>query len=148
MILGSAPRQLQAILQELQELGADHLLHSLIEELSPAEAENVAAHTDNAHMSQHKDHAHKKLRHCLQEQSTNLTVTISLRLTKYATHAATTNDYTTNVLTLAQQDLTETDVRMGLQLLVEERLLNWQGEDVVHLTTAQMKQLTRFYKEE
>ncbi|GAC1397684.1 MAG: hypothetical protein NVS4B12_09120 [Ktedonobacteraceae bacterium] len=148
MILGSAPRQLQAILQEIQELGADQLLHSLIEELSPAEAENVSAYTGNAHMSQHKDHAHKKLRHCLQEQSTNLTVTIALRLTKYATHAATTNGYAVAVLMLAQQDLTETDVRVGLQQLVEERLLNWQGEDVVHLTTAQMKQLTRFYKEE
>jgi len=32
--------------------------------------------------------------------------------------------------------------------LVEERVLNWQGEDVVHLTTVQMKQVMRFYREE
>lgn len=146
MVLGSAPHQLQAIIQELQELGADDLLHTVIEALP--HAERVLETPKDAHMSQHKDHAHKKLRHCLQEQSTNLTVTIALRLTKYATRAATTNDYTVDVLTLAQQDVTESDVCMSLKQLVEERVLNWQGEDVVHLTTAQMKQLTRFYKEE
>ncbi len=146
MVLGSAPHQLQAIIQELQELGADDLLHTVIEALPPAE--RVLETPKDAHMSQHKDHAHKKLRHCLQEQSTNLTVTIALRLTKYATRAATTNDYTVDVLTLAQRDVTESDVCMSLKQLVEERVLNWQGEDVVHLTTAQMKQLTRFYKEE
>jgi len=146
MALGSAPHQLQAVMQELQELGADDLLHIVSEELPLATQVSEAA--KDAHASQHKDHAHKKLRHCLQEQSTNLTVTIALRLTKYATRAATTNDYTVDVLTLAQQDISERDVRLILKQLVEEKVLDWQGEDVVHLTTAQMKQVTRFYKEE
>ncbi len=145
-VLGSAPYQLQAVLQELEALGADELLHTVVEELYPAGY--AVESTENAHMSQHKDHAHKKLRHCLQEQSTNLTVTIALRLTKYATRAATTNDYTVDVLTLAQQDMSESDVRASLKQLVEERVLNWQGEDVVHLTTVQMKQVMRFYREE
>ena len=146
MILGSAPHQLQAVLQELQELGADDLVHIVEEELPSALQTSESA--KDTHASQHKDHAHKKLRHCLQEQSTNLTVTIALRLTKYATRAATTNDYTVDVLTLAQQDISEQNVRLSLKQLVEEKVLNWQGEDVVHLTTAQMKQITRFYEEE
>ena len=146
MVLGNAPHQLQAILQELKELGADDLLHIVTEEL-PSAAQRFEA-TKDTHASQHKDHAHKKLRHCLQEQSTNLVVTIALRLTKYATRAATTNDYSVDVLTLAQHDIPEQDVRSGLKQLVEEKVLNWQGEDVVHLTMAQMKQVTRFYKEE
>ncbi len=146
MILGNAPHQLQAVLQELQELGADDLVHIVEEELPSALQTSESA--KDTHASQHKDHAHKKLRHCLQEQSTNLTVTIALRLTKYATRAATTNDYIVDVLTLAQQDISEQNVRLSLKQLVEEKVLNWQGEDVVHLTTAQMKQITRFYKEE
>lgn len=144
MVLGSAPHQLQAVMQELRELGADDLLQTIAEALP----ENALESSDNAHMSQHKDHAHKKLRHCLQEQSTNLTVTIALRLTEYGTRAATTNDYIVTILTLAQHDLSDHNVRLGLKQLVEEGILNWQGEDVVHLTTVQMKRLTRFYKEE
>ena len=144
--LRSAPRQLQAVMQELQEIGADDLLHTVIEEVSPTEA--VLGPTDTAHISQHKDHAHKKLRHCLQEQSTNLVVTVALRLTKYATRAALTNDYTVDIPSLAQQDMTERDVRASLKQLVEEGILDWQGEDVVHLTTDQMKRVTRFYREE
>ncbi len=144
MILGSAPHQLQAVMQELQELGADDLLQTIAEALPT----NALEAPENAHMSQHKDHAHKKLRHCLQEQSTNLTVTIALRLTEYGTRAATTNEYTVALHTLAQHDFSEHDVRLGLKQLVEEGVLNWQGEDVVHLTTVQMKRLTRFYKEE
>ncbi len=146
MVLGSAPHQLQAVIQELQELGADDLLHIVEEELPSAT--QVAETSRDAHASQHKDHAHKKLRHCLQEQSTNLAVTIALRLSNYATRAATTNDYTVTVSLLASQDMPENDVRTGLKQLVEEKVLDWQGEDVVHLTTAQMKQITRFYKEE
>ncbi|GAC1423820.1 MAG: hypothetical protein NVS4B1_12720 [Ktedonobacteraceae bacterium] len=146
MVLESAPHQLQAVLQELQELGADELLHIVAEELPSTQPELVS--TKDTHVSQHKDHAHKKLRHCLQEQSTNLTVTVALRLTKYATRAATTNGYTVAVHMLAQQDIPEHDVRLGLGQLVEEKVLDWQGEDVVHLTTAQMKQVMRFYKEE
>ena len=142
MTLGRAPHQLQVVMQELDELGADDLLH-IVEDALPSVIHEPAKY---AHASQHKDHAHKKLRHCLQEQSTNLVVTLALRLTEYAT--ATTYDYTVSVLTLAQQDIPEQRVRLGLKQLVEEKVLDWQGEDVVHLTPAQMKRLTRFYKEE
>jgi len=146
MVLGSAPHQLQAVLQELSELGADDLLRTIRDTV--VAAKSPVDTSENAHMSQHKDHAHKKLRHCLQEQSTNLTVTVALRLTEYGTRAATTNSYTIDVRTLAQQNLTEQDVRTGLKQLVAEGLLDWQGEAVVEFTTAQGKRLTRFYKEE
>ncbi len=144
MALGRAPHQLQAVMQELDQLGADDLLRIIKEALPEISPEVKLA--KGAHSSQHKDHAHKKLRHCLQEHSTNLVVTLALRLTQYAT--ATTNGYTVSVLTLAQQDIPEQEVRLGLRQLVEEKVLDWQGEDVVHLTSAQMKRLTRFYKEE
>ncbi len=146
MELGSAPHQLQSILQELREIGADELLDAMAEELSAAAVSTSMV--ESAHMSQHKDHAHKKLRHCLQQQSSNLTVTIALRLTEYGTRTAPTNDYMASIQTLAQRDLSENDVRTGLSQLVAEGLLAWQGEDVVHLTTVQMKRLARFYKEE
>lgn len=141
--LSSAPNQLQAILQELQEIGADELLGSLVKELRPG-----LPATTNPHMSQHKDHAHKKLRYCLQQQSTNLTVIMALRLTEYTLLSHATNDYVAEIETLAQDDLSPDNVRVGLRALVAEGLLNWQGEDVVHLTAAQRKRLARFYKEE
>src|SRR5260370_6877590 len=76
--LKSAPHQLQAVIQELQEIGVDDLLHSIIDELHLS----LAAEPE-PHMSQHKDHAHKKLRLCLQQQSSNLAVMFALRLTNY-----------------------------------------------------------------
>ena len=146
MALGSAPHQLQAVIQELRELGGDDLI-ALMDDALPSTVD-VSESIKDVHASQHKDHAHKKLRHCLQERSTHLVVVVALRLTKYATRAATTNDYTVDVLTLAQRDIPEGNVRLSLKQLVREKVLDWQGEDVVHLTTAQMKLLTRFYKEE
>src|SRR5437763_489301 len=71
--LQAAPHQLEAVLQELQAVGADELLSALRTELHISSS---TAHELNTHMSQHKDHAHKKLRHCLQHQSTHLTVMI------------------------------------------------------------------------
>lgn len=143
-ILNAAPNQLQAIMQELQDIGADDLVQTLAEELHfsfPADR--------NPHLSQHKDHAHKKLRHCLQQQSSHLTVTIALRLTMYTTkHSTEKNVYEVDLQTLAHNDLSVQDVHKGLQELVSEGLLDWHGEKNVRLTAAQMKRLSRFYKEE
>lgn len=142
MGLGTAPHQLQAIIQELEEVGADDLLQAVFE------TPHIASTTPNAHLSQHKDHAHKKLRHCLQQHSTNLIVTIALRLTEYGVRSAGTQEYATTVQTLAQHDLTMSDVRTGLHALVAEGLLTWQDEETIFITAVQMKHLQRFYREE
>ncbi|GHO89513.1 hypothetical protein [Dictyobacter formicarum] len=143
-VLRAAPNQLQAVMQELQEIGADDLVDALSKELDFSFAAEP-----NPHISQHKDHAHKKLRNCLQQQSSNLTVTIALRLTMYTTkHSTNKNVYEVDVQTLAQHDLTKQDVCKGLQELVSEGLLDWHGEEIVQLTSAQLKRLSRFYKEE
>lgn len=143
MALSAAPHQLQAVLQELQEMGADDLFHNLLEDYQ------LSLPTDaNSHMSQHKDHAHKKLRHCLQQHSANLAVTMALRLTEYGKRSAETNTYVMDVQTLAQHDLALDDVYTGLHTLATEGLLTWQGETHVTLSSAQMKRLTRFYREE
>jgi len=47
-----------------------------------------------------------------------------------------------------QHDLTELEVQTGLRQLVAEGLLDWHGGEVVRLTVAQQKRLTRFYQEE
>lgn len=141
-------------------MGCAELLHSLTEELSPLlpppeePATNpiqpafLASPAQLAHVSQHKDHAHRKLRHCLQEQSSNLTVTIALRLTEYGVQNASTHTYEVDMQTLAHNNLSPADVRIGLTGLVAQGLLDWHGEEMVHLTTAQRKRLSRYYKEE
>lgn len=144
MLLKAAPQQLQAVIQEMQEMGADELLSTMLEELRIQYPPS-----QNPHISQHKDHAHKKLRLCLQQQSSNLTVMVALRLTLYTNqHATDTRQYTVDIQTLAQDDLSEHDVRAGLHELVTEGLLDWHGEEVVSITAPQMKHLVRFYKEE
>jgi DNA-directed RNA polymerase specialized sigma24 family protein len=143
MALRAAPHQLQAVLQELHELGADDLIRAILDEYPIS----LASET-NVHMSQHKDHAHRKLRHCLQQQSTNLTVMIALRLTEYGKRSADTQEYSVDVQMLAQDDLSQEDVRTGLNALATEGLLTWHGEDRVTLSTAQMRRLSRFYREE
>ncbi|GER88311.1 hypothetical protein KDW_24730 [Dictyobacter vulcani] len=143
-VLSAAPNQLQAVMQELQEVGADDLVQLLAEELDFSFASPI-----NPHLSQHKDHAHKKLRHCLQQQSSNLTVTVALRLTMYTTkHSSEKNIHEVDIQTLAQNDLANSDVRKGLQELTTDGLLDWHGEEKVQLTSAQLKRLSRFYKEE
>ncbi len=151
--LRAAPHQLEAVIQELQEFGVDDLVDSIIDELHlslPSEPK--------PHMSQHKDHAHKKLRACLQQQSSNLAVMIALRLTKYIQLSSvrlsstklsnSVDDYVVDIQALTQQDLSIDDVHKGLHVLVSEGLLTWHGEEVVHLSTDQIKRLSRFYKEE
>jgi hypothetical protein len=151
--LKAAPHQLQAVMQELQEIGVDDMFHSIIDEL------NLSLSSEpKPHMSQHKDHAHKKLRLCLQQQSSNLAVIIALRLTSYIKLSSVklsdvklstdSDDYIVDVQALIQQGLSIDDVRKGLHALVSEGLLTWNGEVVVHLSAGQIKRLSRFYKEE
>jgi DNA-directed RNA polymerase specialized sigma24 family protein len=145
LVLRTAPRQLEAVLQELHEIGADELLSTLLEELHVSLS---ADHESGAHMSQHKDHAHKKLRHCLQQQSTLLTVMIALRLTVYGARSTDATEYTVGLQTLTQDDLSVEQVQTGLNELVHEGLLVWNGEEIVRFTPAQKKRLERFYREE
>lgn len=141
--LCAAPRQLQAVLQELEELGASDLIREVRAEV-PFELDTSSV----AHLSQHKDHAHKKLRLCLQKNSTNLAVMMAIRLTEYETESGGTDEVSVPIQTLTQEDLSLREVQTGLQHLTHAGLLNWQGEDAVHLTPAQRKLLTRFYEEE
>lgn len=144
MRLGAAPHQLQAVVQELRACGADELLQTIIDELHLPQSDS----TPDQHMSQHKDHAHKKLRSCLQHQSTNLAVMVALRLIQYKQLSAEAKDYTVDIRTLAQTDLSDEDVQAGLRELTAEGMLDWQGKEHVHFTSAQLKRLARFYREE
>jgi len=141
--LSAAPRQLQAVIQELEELGAGDLVQEVRADV-PLELEASAV----AHLSQHKDHAHKKLRLCLQKNSTNLAVMIAIRLTEYGTESNGTDELSVPLQTLTQKDLSLREVQTGLQHLTRAGLLNWQGEENVSLTLTQRKLLTRFYEEE
>ena len=141
LVLRAAPNQLQAVVQELKEIGADDLLHSILPELQGSLASDI-----NPHVSQHKDHAHKKLRSCLQQQSSNLTVIIALRLTQYK--AVIGGKISVELQSLVQQDLSLAKVRLGLAELAREGLVDWHGEDVVQITADQVKRLSRFYREE
>ncbi len=149
--LSPAPRQFYAILQEIEECDATDLLRGLFEELPGKELLSFSGETV-ANMSQHKDHAHKKLRHCLQQQSTNLTVIVALRLTEYGVRSTHSQEFLVDIQTLAQEDLSEDGVRTGLNKLAAEGLLDWHGDGdgdtVIHISSAQMKRLARFYREE
>ena len=139
--LRGAPNQLQAVVQELKEYGADDLLQVILAELPDS-----LVLEKHAHVSQHKDHAHKKLRSCLQQQSSNLTVIVALRLTQYKAVAGTR--ISVELQTLVQKDLSLEKVRQGLAELVRQGLVDWYGEDAVQLTIDQLKRLTRFYQDE
>ena len=146
-MLSVAPKQFQAILQELREFDATELLKSVLED-QPGKDPEASSGETLANISQHKDHAHKKLRHCLQQQNTNLTVIVALRLTEYGVQSTHSSEFVVDIQTLAQEDLTESDVRTGLKQLVAEGLFDWHGDAVIHITLTQMKQLMRFYREE
>jgi hypothetical protein len=140
LALSTAPHQLQAVIQELEAVGADELLDQVSQVLKQSESSFSAPQ----HMSQHKDHAHKKLRYCLQQKSTNLAVRVALRLTE-CTDLVKKKD-TVQIQTLVGADLSESDIHMGLQALTTEGLLNWDGEDDLRLTLDQAKRLARYYK--
>lgn len=143
-VLSAAPNQLQAVVQELHEMGADDLLQSVIEELHIDPAASAPA---NPHMSQHKDHAHRKLRHCLQQQSTNLTVRVALRLIECKVPVPGKAGSAIALQTLIYDDISEDDVRTALRQLAAEGLLDWDGADVVQVSATQLKRLARFYRE-
>lgn len=140
--LRAAPRQLQAVLQELEEVGGGDLIQELKEEYR-----EILADTQLTHFSQHKDHAHKKLRHCLQKSSSNLTVLVAFRLTEYGVYSAGADEVSVDIKTLAQDDLTEREVQQGLRHLVRVGLLDWHGEETVRFSSVQHKHLARFYEE-
>ncbi len=142
--LSAAPRQLRALMQELDELGAGDLVEDIRKEYGSL-FDNTSAEP-LAHISQHKDHAHKKLRHCLQKSSTNLAVIVALRLSEYEAPIMGAI-FSVEVKTLAQENLTEQDVRAGLRHLAAEGLLVWHGEETVEYTSEQRKRLARFYEE-
>ncbi len=143
--LSAAPHQLQAVILEMEEVGATALLQTVIDELKA-----IVPSTDTPipHASQHKDHAHRKLRHCLQQQSSNLTVVMAFRLTEYGVRSTDSEMFEVDIPTLAQTDLSESEVRTGLKGLVAEGLLDWNDEQVVRLSSNQVKHLARFYREE
>jgi DNA-directed RNA polymerase specialized sigma24 family protein len=143
MKLQAAPNQLQAVIQELKEIGADDLLQSLL-----ADIQGLQISETNPHASQHKDHAHRKLRSCLQQQSSNLTVIVALRLTQYKLVTGTKKTQYIDLHTLVQQNLSLDEVRQALAELAREGLVDWHNEDFVQLTADQVKRLSRFYEEE
>jgi len=140
--LSAAPRQLQAVLQELEEVGSVDLLQELREEYR-----ELLANLQLTHLSQHKDHAHKKLRHCLQKSSTNLAVIVAFRLTEYGEYSADTKEALVDIKALAKDDLSEREVQTGLKHLVAASLLEWHGEEIIRFSSVQRKYLARFYEE-
>jgi hypothetical protein len=141
--LHAAPHQLQAIIQELRECGAYELVQEVRADLSLLQEDTTVQH-----LSQHKDHAHKKLRLCLQKNSTNLAVMVAIRLTEYGTQSSGTGELLVPLQTLVQDGLSLREVQTGLRHLVNAGLLDWRGEEIIHITSPQQKGLTRFYEAE
>lgn len=145
MQLKTAPRQLQAVLEEIDEMDCTDLMRSVLNELRsslPPLKEPLE------HKSQQKDHAHRKLRHCLQEYSSNLTVRVALRITDYGVHDAVSDTYKADILTLAQDDLSVEEVHQGLTGLVTEGFLDWHGGNTIHLSKDQRNRLFRYYRDD
>jgi DNA-directed RNA polymerase specialized sigma24 family protein len=140
--LSAAPRQLEAVLQELEDLDAGEMVQEIREDCGL-----LAREAPLAHASQHRDHAHKKLRHCLQQNSSNLAVVVALRLSEYETTSTGADVILVDIRTLARDNLSMKDVQIGLKHLTTEGLLDWRGEDTLRLLPSQCKRLARFYEE-
>lgn len=140
--LSAAPHQLEAVLQELEELDAGDMAREIRQQCGLP-----ASDAPLAHASQHRDHAHKKLRHCLQQSSTNLAVAVALRLSEYEATSTRADVILVDISTLAGDKLTMKDVQTGLRHLTTEGLLEWRGEDILRLLPSQCKRLARFYEE-
>ncbi len=143
MALRAAPRQLQALVKEMIDLGAK----DLVDEMRP-ELGELLKDVPLEHVSQHRDHAHKKLRYCLQKNSTNLAVIVALRLSQYEVDSSGSHMCRVELKTLEHDDLSEKEVRTGLKHLVIEGLLDWHDEEIVMFSLEQRKQLARFYEED
>lgn len=141
--LEAAPHQLEAIRQEVKEFGGDEAVHILFEDIHYSTEEATILH-----ISQHKDHAHRRLRLCLQEGSSDLIVHVALRLIQCGLQNASSKDFSVDIDTLAEDSLTESDVKVGLRRLTEENVLDWHGEERVVISASQMKHLQRYYKED
>ncbi|MBX5456763.1 MAG: hypothetical protein IRZ31_07660 [Thermogemmatispora sp.] len=152
--LASAPRQLRAVLQELETVGAVDLAREVVEELQAISITLLPAETPLAHLSQHRDHAYKKLRACLQSLSSNLAVVVALRLTEYEALLSSRSNEASGEIAISIQDLvsqglTLAEVKQGLRQLTFEGLLNWhEGDEVVHLDAARLRRLARYYRVE
>ena len=142
MALRAAPRQLKAVVKEMIDLGADDLVEEMRSELG-----ELLKDISLEHASQHRDHAHKKLRYCLQKNSTNLAVIVALRLSEYEVDSSGSPMCRVELKTLERDDLSEKEVRTGLKHLVTEGLLNWYGEEIVLFSSEQRKMFARFYEE-
>lgn len=141
--LETAPHQLEAMLREIQEIGGDDAVHILFEHIQYTSEE-----TPIPHISQHKDHAHRRLRLCLQERSANLIVHVALRLIQCGEQSRSTKDVTVDIDTLVDDRLTESDVKEGLRHLTEEHILDWHDEEHFVISASQIKQLQRYYRED
>lgn len=146
--LGNAPHQLQAVEQELEDIGVEYLVQFMQQEFGA-----VLSTVVPEHVSQHKDHAHRKLRQCLQRSSTHLRVLIALRLSLYGQRSGKIGEVTVTKQKLMQdergkQDISEQEVVLVLKYLVSKGLLNWNGEDIVSFTVAQGKHIARFFEED
>ncbi|HKV59799.1 MAG TPA: hypothetical protein VJO32_16025 [Ktedonobacteraceae bacterium] len=140
--LSAAPHQLEAVLQELEDLDARDIAQEIRQQCGLS-----SSSASLAHASQHRDHAHKKLRHCLQQSSTNLAVVVALRLSEYETISTGADVILVDIGTLAQDKLSIQEVRTGLKHLTSEGLLDWHGEATLSLLPSQFKRLARFYEE-
>ena len=140
--LSAAPHQLEAVLQELEGLDARDMVQEIRQLCGLSDSAAPLAHA-----SQHRDHAHKKLRHCLQQSSTNLAVVVALRLSEYETVSTGADAIPVDISTLAQDKLSIQEVQTGLKHLTSEGLLDWHGEATLRLLPSQCKRLARFYEE-
>ncbi len=146
--LVNAPHQLLALEQELERLGAENLVLFMHKEF-----DTLLVDVEPDHMSQHKDHAHKKLRICLQGSSNNLRVLIALRLSQYGQRSAKAGEKFVSIQRLMEdqegkKDMSAQEVKLALEYLVSRGWLNWSGEEIVHFTPAQAKHIVRYYEED
>lgn len=149
--LAKAPHQLQAVLYKLKEIGAAQLLKEVSKDLNL----EISSEEDSpVNLSQHLDHAYKKLQKCLQRTSSHLGVLIAFRLTEYRVLSGSTNEIAISLQVLEQPAssegeegpvLSELEVRRGLKQLANEGLLNWHDEELVHFSSLEAKRLAHFY---
>ena len=124
------------------EMGMKDLVGELKDEF-----QTQLANLNLTNLSQHKDHAHKKLRHCLQHSSTNLAVLVALRLTEYVQISTGIDEISVGIKALVDKRISAEEVLKGLNHLARVGLLDWHGEEIVRITSVQLKHLARFYEE-
>ena len=141
--LSSEPRQLQAVLRELEEVGATELLKDLLEEFKDS---SFATYNQLYDYSRDKELAHNKLRQLLQKGSDILINKIASRLVVQKPRLINDDKVLVTIPDLAQEDLSIRDVRTGLRQLTTEGFLNWNDEETFYITQAQIRRLKRLFK--